>query len=143
MQAGRPPSPGGPTPSKTSSHASFSRRTSASGVAPAGPAATPGPASSEIQPSRSVSEDSDSEGGTLFQPVQFREHVQVSQHPCCCPHLVGHVLLVLAACGCADVCLSVCMHACCSSTVGVVCEGDMGSWVPHIQHEKACGGDKL
>lgn len=76
LKAGRPPSPGGPTPSKTSSHASFSRRTSASGVAPAGPAATPGPASSEIQPSRSVSEDSDSEGGTLFQPVQFREHVQ-------------------------------------------------------------------
>lgn len=33
----------------------------------------------EIQPARTVSEDSDSEGATLFQPVNFREHVQVWQ----------------------------------------------------------------
>lgn len=112
MQAGRPPSPGRPTPSKTSSHASFSRRTSASGGQPAGPAATPG-VTPEIQPARSVSEDSDSEGGTLFQPVQFREHVQVSQHPCCCLHLFRHVSGsgCLWLCGRLPVCLSACMPA--------------------------------
>lgn len=33
--------------------------------------------SAEIQPARTVSEDSDSEGATLFQPIEFREHVQV------------------------------------------------------------------
>ena len=33
----------------------------------------------EIQTGRTVSEDSDSEGAMLFQPVEFREHVQVWQ----------------------------------------------------------------
>ncbi len=51
-------------------------------------AAAPMPAVSqsdtaEIQPARTVSEDSDSEGATLFQPVEFREHVQVRQVMCC------------------------------------------------------------
>ena len=78
MQAGRPPSDGRSNASKTSSHASFSRRSSASGTQAAGAAATQLD-TSEIQPTRSVSEDSDSEGGTLFQPIRFSEHVQVSE----------------------------------------------------------------
>ncbi len=41
--------------------------------------AAPQSDTAEIQPARTISEDSDSEGATLFQPVEFREHVQVRQ----------------------------------------------------------------
>jgi len=76
VQAGRPPSAGRSVPSRASSHASFSRRTSASGATGPLPAASQSEIS-DIQPARTVSEDSDSEGATLYQPIEFREHVQV------------------------------------------------------------------
>lgn len=78
VQAGRPPSAGRSTASRASSRASFSRRTSALGAPAPVPAASHSD-TAEIQPARTVSEDSDSEGATLFQPVEFREHVQVWQ----------------------------------------------------------------
>ena len=69
-----PPSAGRSSASRLSSHnhVSFSERSSAS-RAPVPAALHPDIA--EIQPARIVSENSDSQGATFFQPIEFRDHM--------------------------------------------------------------------